>query len=223
MPANLSSECVLITCRTQFFLRDDEIPQETGIARGGARKSGEPRELKFRKLYIQPLNDEQVEQFLRRRYPIWQLWLWKKRKQARAVVRRIPLLSGRPLLLDYVPYLLKSAEYESRFAVQLYDQMVKGWLEGEQSLLDKNASESKPTISRFDWRRPPYQIPGIDRHHHSQKLGTRAHSRSRSISSRDNLRMLAERSVWDPCSWHSSQRHGTRYTGCGRQTGYSVS
>jgi Protein of unknown function (DUF1566) len=129
---------LLITCRTQFFLRDDEIPRQTGIVRVEPRKPGESGIYEFWKLYILPLNDEQVERFLRRRYPLWR---WKRRKQARAAVGKIPLLSVRPMLLAYIPDLLESGESESRFAVQLYDHMVSRWLEREQRWVDKNELE----------------------------------------------------------------------------------
>jgi hypothetical protein len=60
---------VLITCRTQFFPRAEEIPRETGLARVGPRKAGEGATYEFWKLYLAPLNDDQVNAFLRKRYP----------------------------------------------------------------------------------------------------------------------------------------------------------
>jgi hypothetical protein len=118
---------VLITCRTQFFPRDEEIPRETGIARVGPRKAGETAVYEFWKLYLSPLNDEQVEKFLRQRYPYWP---WGKRRQAAQLVKKIPLLSVRPMLLAYIPDLLESgAKIDS--SVQLYEVLVEKWLERE--------------------------------------------------------------------------------------------
>jgi hypothetical protein len=131
---------VLITCRTQFFDRDDEIPRETGILRVGPRKLGESNYHEFWKLYILPLNDRQIEKFLSRRYPLWQwnpIGQWKKRDRARTAVAKVPLLSVRPMLLTYIPDLLKIGDFECDFAVQLYDHMVNRWLDREQPWVDR--------------------------------------------------------------------------------------
>jgi hypothetical protein len=58
---------VLITCRTQFFPKDEEIPVETGIARVGPRAAGEKAFYEFYKLYLLPLNDGQVDLYLKKR------------------------------------------------------------------------------------------------------------------------------------------------------------
>ena len=119
---------VLITCRTQFFPSEEEIPRETGIARVGPRKAGEEAKYEFWKLYLSPLDDEQVEAFLRKRYR----WPWGKRKQARALVKKIPLLSVRPMLLAYIPDLLESGA-KIEYAFQLYEVLVEKWLERESA------------------------------------------------------------------------------------------
>ena len=118
---------VLITCRTQFFPKDEEIPRETGIARVGPRDVGEGPFYEFWKLYLSPLIDDQVEEFLRKRYPYWP---FGKRQQARELVKKIPLLSVRPMLLAYIPDLLKSGA-KIDYAVQLYEVLVEKWLERE--------------------------------------------------------------------------------------------
>lgn len=128
MEASSRFKRVLITCRTQFFHKDDEIPQQTGIARVDPRKPGETGVYEFWKLYILPLDDEQVDKYLRRRYPIWAS---HKRKQARAAVNKVPLLSVRPMLLAYVPDLLETKDVAIDFPVQLYEQMVRKWIERE--------------------------------------------------------------------------------------------
>ena len=52
---------VVITCRTQFFPRDEEIPVETGIRRGlGPRKAGAEC-YEFVKLYLSPFDDQDVK------------------------------------------------------------------------------------------------------------------------------------------------------------------
>lgn len=117
---------VLITCRTQFFPRDEEIPRETGIARVGPRKAGEGATYEFWKLYLSPLSDEQVEAYLRKRYR----WSRRKRSLANVLVKKIPLLSVRPMLLAYIPDLLESGA-KIEYAFQLYEVLVEKWLERE--------------------------------------------------------------------------------------------
>lgn len=126
---------VLITCRTQFFPKDEEIPRDTGIARVGPRKAGEKGVYEFWKLYLSPLSDEQVDAFLRRRYPYWP---WGKRKRARELVRKIPLLSVRPMLLSYIPEVLESGA-QIDYSFQLYEVMVEKWLERESRWVNPEA------------------------------------------------------------------------------------
>ena len=117
---------VLITCRTQFFASDIEIPRETGIARVGPRKAGEGGTYEFWKLYLSPLSDAQVDAYLRKRYR----WSLGKRKQAAALVKKIPLLSVRPMLLAYIPDLLESGKHIA-YSFQLYEVMIEQWLARE--------------------------------------------------------------------------------------------
>ncbi len=126
---------VLITCRTQFFLRDEEIPRETGVVRIEPRRAGEGGVYEFQKLYISPLNDRQIDDFLRKRYSVWH---WSRRRRAKALVQAVPLLSVRPMLLAYIPDLLESHIQISR-PFELYEAMIDAWLERERRWVDKNS------------------------------------------------------------------------------------
>ena len=86
---------VLITCRTQFFASDEEIPKDTGVMIVAARQLGESAIYEFWKLYISPLTDEQIVVFLRKRFP-WVMWI--KRREALSLINKIPLLTVRPML-----------------------------------------------------------------------------------------------------------------------------
>ena len=83
---------VIITCRTQFFLKEEEIPVDTGIVRVEDRRAGEPSVYEFWKLYLSPFSDDDVAQFIKKRYPFWR---YRLRKQARDAVQKIPLLRNR--------------------------------------------------------------------------------------------------------------------------------
>lgn len=126
---------VVITCRTQFFLRDEEIPRETGVVRVEPRRGGEKGVYEFQKLYLSPLSDRQVETYLKKRYPLWR---WAKRRKARELVRAVPLLSVRPMLLAYIPDLLESGA-PIRNSYDLYDALVSSWLERESRWVEKDS------------------------------------------------------------------------------------
>jgi hypothetical protein len=126
---------VIITCRTQFFAKDDEIPIETGVVRLGPRRAGERGMYEFWKLYLAPLDDNDVNKYLKLRYPIIR---FLSRRKARNIVLKIPLLSARPMLLTHIPDIV-SQSIEITYAYQLYEIMINAWIEREQNWIDKQA------------------------------------------------------------------------------------
>ena len=124
---------ILITCRTQFFPKDEEIPRETGIVKIGPRDAGEGAIHLFHKLYLSPFSDEQVEKYVRQRYPFWQQ---KKRQKIRELVRKIPNLVVRPMLLSYVDELLLDRGEEIHYSFELYEMMVEAWLLREEGVFE---------------------------------------------------------------------------------------
>jgi Pentapeptide repeats (9 copies) len=123
---------VLITCRTQFFGSDEEIPKDTGVMIVAPRQLGESAVYEFWKLYISPLTDEQVTQFLRKRFP-W--FMWTKRREALNLITKIPFLSVRPMLLTYLPDVMRVGQ-RIEYAYQIYELMVERWLKREKGWID---------------------------------------------------------------------------------------
>ena len=127
---------VLITCRTQFFRRDEEIFRETGKIRVTITSAGQPKEYFFFKLYLSPFSDEQVQAYLKKRFSKWQR---KQRRAAQEIVEKIPDLIARPMLLSHIRELVQSGK-KFQYAFQIYEEMVDGWLERERGFVkDKNA------------------------------------------------------------------------------------
>jgi len=117
---------VVITCRSQFFPKDEEIPTDTGVITTLPKQG--PGQYFLQKLYLSPFTDEQVDMYLRRRYR------WgRRREEAREVVRRIPDLVARPLLLTYVEDL--TADKGIEFAFQMYETVVQKWCERESAFV----------------------------------------------------------------------------------------
>jgi formylglycine-generating enzyme required for sulfatase activity len=124
---------VVITCRTQFFPKDEEIPKEVdGIIKVGPRKAGEGSAYEFYKIYLSPLTDQQVSKYLKRYYP----WQFKKRQRAFEIVKKIPNLKVRPMLLSYIPDIIE-ADANLMHTAQLYDIMIEKWLEREERWVKK--------------------------------------------------------------------------------------
>jgi hypothetical protein len=118
--------CVVITCRSQFFPKDEEIPTDTGVIR--TLPTGGPKGYSLQKLYLAPFTDEQVDAYLRRTYR-----RGRRRGEARDVVRRIPDLVARPLLLTYVEDLIASKGI--KFTFQMYEAVVEKWCTREKDFV----------------------------------------------------------------------------------------
>jgi len=119
---------VLITCRTQFFRQEEEIPKETGIIKFSTVDAGESREFLFYKLYLSPFSDQQVEKYLHRRFPFWKR---KLRQKACKMARDIKHLTARPMLLVHIQDLVQTQK-ALNYSFQLYEEMVEAWLEREK-------------------------------------------------------------------------------------------
>lgn len=124
---------VIITCRTQFFPNEEEMPVETGIARLGPRKAGEKGVYEFWKLYLSPFDDSDIDLYLQKRFPFWRS---SKRQKSKDLAYRIKSLSARPMLLAHIPDILNSDTSITQ-SCQLYQLMVDAWLERESSWVSK--------------------------------------------------------------------------------------
>jgi hypothetical protein len=119
---------VIITCRTQFFASDEDIPTETGLSRPGARPAGDTGAQGVRRLYLAPFDDDDVARYIRKRFRPWQQ---RQRRLARQTVTAIPYLSVRPMLLAHVPDIIESRTV-IRDPFRLYGEMVSAWIRREE-------------------------------------------------------------------------------------------
>ena len=122
---------VLITCRTQFFPRDQEIPTATGVLKLGPVPGGQGKGYYFQKLYLSPFTDEQIDTYLKRRFPLKR---FRYRRKARELVKQIPELVARPMLLANIEELMESGK-EFQYSFQLFEEMVERWLNREKGLV----------------------------------------------------------------------------------------
>jgi len=124
---------VVVTCRTQFFKRDEEIPVDTGMARIEPRGCEVGGHYEFRKIYLSPFDDSDVSRFLKKRYPFWR---WATRRKAFEIAQKIPDLKVRPMLLSHIPDIISDGRQISK-AHQLYDSMIDSWFKREEGWVDK--------------------------------------------------------------------------------------
>lgn len=136
MESAKSFQHVIVTCRSQFFLHDDDIPAGSRIIRLGPRKAGEVREYPMRRLYLAPFSPRQIEQYVKSHFPWYKLTTFRARARARQMVASIPELSVRPMLLALVPDLVKDRTTKSEL-FELYEYMVDKWLQRESDWIDQ--------------------------------------------------------------------------------------
>jgi uncharacterized protein YjbI with pentapeptide repeats len=119
---------VILTCRTQFFLRDQEIPDASGLTSFAPRASGEGA-WQLERRYLSPLSTKDIGRYLRRRYPLLR---FRERARARTMADLMPNLSVRPMLLSRIPELLEHREGPPSSPWELYDHLINGWAERER-------------------------------------------------------------------------------------------
>lgn len=128
MQATRDYGAVLISCRTQFFLKDEEITRETGIARIGPRPAGMSGDYQLLKLYLAPFTDAQVSRYIEARYP----WFRRSaRREAKAIVAKLADLTARPMLLANIDDLLAIGREQLTLS-RAYHIIVEAWLERER-------------------------------------------------------------------------------------------
>jgi hypothetical protein len=118
---------VLISCRTHFFAKDEEIPSSTGSITIKADAEVNVTEHLIQKIYLSPFTHEEAKDYLRLRYPFWQL---VNRRRAVRIIEKIPYLAVRPMLLAHIDSIMQ-ARREVAFAFELYELMIEGWLQRE--------------------------------------------------------------------------------------------
>lgn len=126
---------VIITCRTQFFERSEDEPN---VFPGHEPATKEHR--RFKKYYLSPLRDEEVNHYLNKKYVL----RFSTKRKAKAIVNNCKQIMARPLLLSYLNDLLKS-EIENReeSIVQIYEILINKWLEREANFA--STDEKKET------------------------------------------------------------------------------
>lgn len=121
---------VIITCRSQYFIADDAIPRETPLPILVPRKLGQSQNSALIRCYISPFSKSEVEQYLSKIFPIYKPWLLKYRNRAKSLIKSVPDLVHRPMLLERLPEIARTPSHDAEL-YELYDLLVTGWIERE--------------------------------------------------------------------------------------------
>lgn len=118
-------EKVIITCRSQFFSKAEEMPEKTGELIVGPTRAGENGIYSIKKIYLSPFSKDDVNKYLRKKYHFWEV---KKKKKASSIILKIEKLSARPMLLAYMTDddITKLSD-NITYSYQLYYAMIRGW------------------------------------------------------------------------------------------------
>lgn len=117
---------VIITARTNFFT--NELEEHLPDIRKNSGTTGKLSD--FRKFYITPFTDEDIQRFLKVRYRLD----YKKRKKAWNIVEKNKNLSVRPMLLRFMDDIIEEAQ-EFSYDFQLYECLFRKWIEREKGSL----------------------------------------------------------------------------------------
>ena len=121
--------CVVITSRTNFFEKatEEHLP--------GVKCGERVTQDKVVKFYITPFTDNDIQKYLKRRYP----WNRKKQQQAWAMIENNKNLAARPMLLKFMDDLLND-EFTFDYDFQLYEKLFDLWISRE---CDKTGQDKK--------------------------------------------------------------------------------
>lgn len=131
---------VIITCRTQFFEKKEEEPNLLPF-----RDPKTKKQKQFKKYYISPLNDYEIQHYLNKKF----VFKFSAKKKAKNIVEQCNQIMARPLLLSYIDDLVNS-DISDYSITQIYDIIINKWLEREASFAAvENENEYKTNLLNF--------------------------------------------------------------------------
>jgi len=126
---------IIVTCRSQFFTSDADVPTGSGIMYAAARRAGQGRELPLHRIFLAPFSEKQINLYVRKNFPYTKISNWRWRHSARMLVKEVPELTVRPMLLELLPDLVREKrKVEQLFS--LYEYLLDKWLEREAGWIE---------------------------------------------------------------------------------------
>lgn len=119
---------VIITCRTQFFEKRKNEPQNLPN-----RDPKTHKQKQFEKYYISPLNNAEIRRYLNKKF----ILKFSSKKKAKSIVRKCNKLMARPLLLSYIDDIVNSDITDYSIS-HIYEIIIDKWLEREANFSGTN-------------------------------------------------------------------------------------
>jgi|GEM_PF-6518956 len=120
---------VIITCRTQFFSHQSQLPTIQGFT-GGVVPAGGLNSGTFLKIYLAPFTNKQIHLYLYKKYlRYFNIYGYYRSKN---VVFKVKNISVRPMLLNYIDYLVAES-MDFKWLYQIHQAMISGWLKRRKS------------------------------------------------------------------------------------------
>jgi hypothetical protein len=116
---------VVITSRTQYFPGQESQAYELKV-----KRFDEKGFHTLAKLYLSPFSDNEVKQYLNKKYGRFAFWNRKKKQTAESIVKSSPKLMVRPMLLANIDYFVDSNQIFTT-TYQIYETLINKWLERE--------------------------------------------------------------------------------------------
>ena len=117
---------VVITSRTQYFPGQEDKSYILKIR----RFSKEEGYHELVKLYISPFDNHEIQRYLNRKYGVFKFWNKAKKQTAKRIVYNSHKLMVRPMLLDYIDYLVGSNQ-DFVNTYQIYETLINKWIDRE--------------------------------------------------------------------------------------------
>lgn len=131
---------VVVTCRKQFFMREEYLPEKTSVEIGNPL--GADPFLHWQKLYLSQLNNRQVRRYLFKQFLIDKSF--KRYFESRRIVRLCKDVFHRPMILSHL-WIVMDVLVNRREALtmkDIYDAIVYYWIQRE-------AKNNKEEIDRL--------------------------------------------------------------------------
>lgn len=121
-------QTVVITCRTQFFAKEEDIPGTLPFSSLSPTRA--QRRIVTR--YISPLQQDEIKVFLRKKFGRFSL----RYRNCLHFIEQYKELVARPMILSYIDYLVEKAP-NYQYSYQVYAQIIQRWLEREHNIRNK--------------------------------------------------------------------------------------
>lgn len=129
---------VVITCRSQFFPNELEIPSESSIRANTSEKNL----LSYNKIYIRPFSLNDINTYIKKKYKGWSKKNIKRRRKAKAIIEKCKHLMARPVLLSYIDDLLDE-EKDYSTETDIYETLIDKWLNREVNNIQDSIERKK--------------------------------------------------------------------------------